>query len=62
MSFCLICWIGGGLLLLSAVLDKRLSHIRYIVDLKYGKWISRLLVGCFGLCAIGIGTLLWLAA
>lgn len=61
IGFCLLCWAGGSALLLAALLDWRLSHIRYIVDLKHGKLASRLLVGGFGVCAIGIGTLLWLA-
>ena len=59
--FCLFCWSGGGILLLAALLDWRLSHIRDIVDFKHGRLVSRLLVGGFGLCAIGIGTLLRLA-
>lgn len=61
IGFCLSCWIGGGILVLSAVCNKRLSHIRYIVDFKHGVFVSRLLVGGFGLSAIGIGTILWLA-
>lgn len=61
IGFCLFCWLGGGALALSAMLDWRLSHIRYLVDFKHGKLASRLLVGMFGLCAIGIGTILWLA-
>lgn len=61
ICFCLLCWVGGGVLLLSAIFDGRLSHIRYIVDFKHGKWVSRVLVGWFGLCAVGIGLLVWLA-
>lgn len=61
IRFCVLCWVGGGLLTLSAICNKKPSHIRYIVDFKHGELVSRLLVGGFGLCVMGIGTLLWLA-
>lgn len=60
--FYLIFWTTGGILLISAVLNTRLSHIRYISSSEAGRIISRILAGGFGLILIGIGILLRLAS
>lgn len=61
IGFCLFNWILGGVFVLAAIVDCRISHIRYLSDTKAGEIISRILVGAFGCVLIGIGILLWLA-
>lgn len=59
--FCLFNWSFGGILLLSSILNWRVSHIRYLSDSKPGEIISRLLTGAFGCVVFLVGLMVFLA-